>query len=147
MATACAMGPTTRTFATVATAAVLAACTTSDNRATGRPPVSRVAISRLPEQPAHDDAARPLEHPTATNPRDPTAVAAALILEGLAKQGLGVIDLGAETVRTAANDATVRVAATHEAAGSTGRHTSIYELDLRRDRGRNWNLVGSRQTQ
>ena len=147
MVTACAMGATTRTVATVAAAAVLAACTTSDNRVEDRPPVSHVAISHLPEQPAHDDAARPLEQPTAIDPSDPKAVAAALILEGLEEQGLEVTDLGVETVRARANDVTVRVAVTHEASRSATRHTSIYELGLRRDRGRSWNLVGFRQTQ
>ena len=135
-----------RTLATLAAAALtLAACTTS-TAVERTPPVRHVELSGLPEQPAHDHEGPP-EQPPGVDRGDPAVVAVALVVDGLAEQGLEVIDLAVERVRGRPEAVTVRVAATHQPAASGPSHTSVYELDLARGHDRGWRLVGSRQTQ
>jgi hypothetical protein len=112
----------------------------------GSPPVGHVTIAGLPEQPAHEHDG-PLERPAAPMDRDdPAAVAAGLVVEGLAEQDLEVVDLGVDTLAASPSAATVRIAATHQT--ETGiPHTSVYELDLSRDPEGSWRLVGFRQAQ
>jgi len=134
--------------ALAATALALAACTTGTTAVDGGPPVGHVAISQLPEQPAHEPDL-PLDQPSRPMDRsDPAAVAAALVVAGLAEQGLEVVDLGVQTLPATADGITVRVAATHR-PGQGAPHTSVYELDLTRvgGPGGSWRLAGSRQAQ
>jgi hypothetical protein len=138
-----------RTLATVAVATLtLAGCTTPTTMTVegeGGPPIGQVAIARLPEQPAHD-AELPLHQPPGPVDRsDPAAVAVALIASGLAQEGLEVIDLGVQSLPTAANTVTVRVAAAHRAELASAPHTSVYELHLSREPGGTWRLVDYRQ--
>lgn len=136
------------TLATLAgTALVLTACTTGSTGVEGSPPVRHVAIQRLPEQPAHE-ADRPLDQPPGPVDRsDPAAVAVAIVVAGLAEQGLEVVDMGVEAVPATSDRVTVRVAATHRAGVSAAPHTSVYELDLTRGPGGSWRLAGFRQAQ
>ncbi|HEX2029009.1 MAG TPA: hypothetical protein VHF25_13520, partial [Nitriliruptorales bacterium] len=102
-----------RTLATAVTAAVgLVGCTGGNPAAEGRPPIQQVAIADLPDQPAHNPS-RPVHQRLGPVDRsDPQAVALALIIAGLAREGLEVVDVGAQTASTSADQATVRVAAT-----------------------------------
>ncbi len=62
-----------RTLVLATTAALaLAGCSTDAAVMEGSPPVEHVAISRLPEQPAHDHE-RPLAHPDGPVHRDDPA--------------------------------------------------------------------------
>ncbi|HUG86840.1 MAG TPA: hypothetical protein VMM13_19880 [Euzebya sp.] len=135
-----------RTLATVAAAALtLAGCTTSTTTVEGSPPIRQVAIARLPEQPAHAPEL-PLDQPPGPVDRsDPAAVAVALIVAGLAEEGLEMMDLGVQTLPASPNAVTVRVAAAHRAELASAPHTSVYELDLTRGPGGTWRLVGYRQ--
>ena len=134
-----------RPLAIVTTAALtLAGCATSATSVEGSPPIRHLAIPRLAEEPAHDDALPVEPAPEAVDRHDPEAAAAALILAGLAEQGLEVVDLGVETLDRDPAAATVRVAATHQAEGGA-QHTSVYELDLARGRNTPWRLVGFHQ--
>jgi hypothetical protein len=110
--------------------------------------VQHVAIGRLPDQPAHDDPTR-LHQPTGPIDRtDPAAVAAALVIAGLADQDLEVVDLGVDTLAIEPTAASVRVAATHRPpTAAAAAHTSVYELDLTREPNGAWQLAGFRQTQ
>ena len=140
-----------RTLAIAAAATLtLAGCATGPTAREGSPPVRHVAISRLPEQPAHDDD-RPLEQPPGpTDPNEPNApgaVAAALVRAGLAGEGLQVVDLGVEPLAAGPAAATVRVAATHRTELAGTPHTSVYQLDLVRDPGRPWRLASFLQVQ
>ncbi len=137
-----------RTLATAAVATLtLVGCNTSPIPIGDGPPVRHVAISRLPEQPAHDHEA-PVAQPSGPVDRgDPVAVAVALIVTGLAEQGLEVVDLGTETLVANPAVATVRIAATHRADVTAAPHTSVYELDLTRDADGSWRLVDFQQAQ
>ena len=127
-------------------ALALAGCSTAPAVVGGSPPVRHVTVSRLPDQPAHDDE-RPLEDPAGPVDRDdPAAVGVALVVDGLAEQNLDVVDLGVETLAANPSTATVRIAATHRTEAGAP-HTSIYELDLSRDADGPWRLVGFRQAQ
>ena len=134
-----------RPLAIVTSAALmLAGCATATAPVEGSPPVRHLALSRLAEGPAHDDAlpVEPALGPLDQN--DPEEVAAALIVAGLAEQGLEVVDVGVQTLARETAAATVRVAATHRARGGAP-HTSIYELQLSRRPEASWRLVGFRQ--
>lgn len=135
------------TVATLAAAALaLAACTTGSTAVEGSsPPVGHVVISRLPEQPAHDPE-QPLDPPSGPlDRRDPAAVAVRIVVAGLARQGLEVVDLGVHAPSAASDRVTVRVVATHRGGVSGAVHTSVYELDLSRSPAGVWRLVGYRQ--
>ena len=134
-----------RILATVTFAALtLAACYPNPTSVEVGPPVGHVAISRLPEQPAHHEM--PVAQPPSPLDRsDPVAVAVALIVTGLAEEGLEVVDLGTETLAAQPAVATVRVAATHRPQGGATPYTSVYELDLSRDPDGSWRTVGFRQ--
>lgn len=137
-----------RNLATVAVATLtLVGCTTSPIAMEDGPPVRHVALSRLPEQPAHDHEVPVAQPPGPVDRSDPAAVAVALIVTGLAEQGLEVVDLGTETLVANPDVATVRIAATHRADVTAAPHTSVYELDLIRDPEGSWRLVDSRQAQ
>jgi hypothetical protein len=131
-----------RTLAIVTTAALtLAGCTTATAPVEGSPPVRHLALARLTEEPAHDDAL-PVELTSdPVDPDDAEAVAVSLIATGLADQGLQVVDLGVETLAWTDATANVRVAVTHRAEGGA-THTSVYELDLARGPNSPWRLVG-----
>jgi hypothetical protein len=132
-----------RTLAAVAAAALaVAGCTTGSTAGESSPPVRQVAIAALPEEAAHDDALA-LQHSAEPVDRsDPAAVAVELIVAGLAEQRLEVVDVGVETLAVTMAAVTVRVAATHRAETTGAAHTSVYELDLARDPGGSWRLVG-----
>ena len=135
-----------RIHATVTFAALtLAGCYPHPTAVEGGPPVRHVAISRLPEQPAHHDEVPVAQPPGPLDRSDPVAVAVALIVTGLAEEGLEVVDLGTETLAAKPAVATVRVAASHRQQGGATPHTSVYELDLSRDPGGSWRRVGFRQ--
>ena len=137
-----------RTFATVTLAAItLAGCVRTPPAVEGRPPVRHVVVARLPELPAHDPDAPVVLPSDPVDRSDPEAVAAALVVTGLTKQGLDVVDLGTDTVVATAAVATVRVAATHRADATATPHTSVYELKLTRDRAGSWHLLEFRQAQ
>ena len=136
-----------RTLVLATTAALaLAGCSMDPAAVEGSPPVRHVAVSGLPDQPAHDHE-RPLEHPAGPVDRDdPAAVAVAVILGGLAEQDLDLVDLGVESIAANSSTATVRIAAMHRT--DTGApQTSVYELDLSRAAEGSWRLVGFRQSQ
>ncbi len=57
-----------------------------------------------------------------------------------------MVDLGVETLAANGSAAHVRIAATHRTQAGAP-HTSVYELDLSRDAGGSWRLVGFRQSQ
>ncbi len=127
-------------------ALALAGCSTDPAVVEGSPPVRHIAVSRLPDQPAHDHE-RPLEHASGpVDQNDPAVVAVALVVDGLAEQNLELVDLGVETLAASPSTATVRIAATHRTEAGAP-HTSIYELDLSHDTGGSWRLVGFRQGQ
>lgn len=108
------------------------------------PPVSHVAVERLPQEPAHHPAtAEELTLPPGLS--GPAAVAASTITSALRAQGLVVSDVGVETVSSTGDRATVLVTATH-VASSAATHTSVYELGLVREAGR-WRIVGYRVVQ
>ena len=132
---------TTVTFA----ALTLAGCYPNSTAVEVGPPVRHVAISRLPEQPAHDDEVPVARPPGPLDRSDPVAVAVALIVTGLVEEGLEVVDLGTERLAAKPAVATVRVAATHRPRGGATPSTSVYELDLRRDPDGSWRTVGFRQ--
>ena len=136
-----------RTLAAVAAAALtLAGCTADHRTDEGSPPVAHIAVSRLPEQPAHDPD-RPLRQASASAQQDDAAaVAVAQIVAGLTEQGLEVVDLGVQTLRATPDSVTVRVAVTHQPVAATP-HTSVYELDLARGQRGPWRLAGFRQPQ
>ena len=137
-----------RTFATATLAAItLAGCTTRPAAVEGSSPVRHVAVSRLTELPAHDPDAPVVLPSDPVDRGDPEAVAGALIVAGLTEQGLEVVDLGTDTVVATAALATVRVAATHRVDATATPHTSVYELDLTRDRAGSWHLLDFRQAQ
>ena len=131
---------TTVTFA----ALTLAGCYPNSTAVEVGPPVGHVAISRLPEQPAHHEVLV-AQAPGPLDRSDPVAVAVGLIVTGLAEESLEVVDLGTETVAAKPAVATVRVAATHRQRGGAAPYTSVYELDLRRDPDGSWRTVGFRQ--
>ena len=141
------MEEATRTLATIAALALaLTGCTTGRAAVEGSPPVRHVTISGLPEQPTNDPD-RPLKHPAVSLDRDdPAAVAVTLIEDGLAEEGLQLLDVGVQTRTSRPGAATVRIAATHQAQGGT-RHTSIYELDLARHPKASWRVVTFHQSQ
>ena len=130
--------------AVVAAAITLAGCAAASTTAASSPPLRHVAVAALPEEPAHDDELRSIEPPGSVDRSDPGAVAAELIVSGLAEQGLEVVDLGVENLAATPTAATVRIAATHRAETATALHTSVYEVDLTRDRGGPWRLAGFR---
>ena len=137
-----------RTFATVALAAItLAGCTTSPTAIEGSSPFRHVAVSQLRELPAHDPDTPVVLPSDPVDRGDPEAVTAALIVAGLAEQGLEVVDLGTATVAASAAMASVRVAATHRVDATATPHTSVYELDLIRDGQGSWHLLEFRQAQ
>jgi len=137
-----------RTFTTVTLAAItLAGCTTSPTTVEGSSPVRHVAVSRLPELPAHDPDAPIVLPSDPVDGSDPVAVAQALIVTGLAEQSLEVVDLGTDTRARTAAVATVRVAATHRADATATPYTSVYELSLTRDGQGSWHLLEFRQAQ
>jgi hypothetical protein len=132
-----------RTLAAVAAAVlVLLGCTPGGPVGESSPPVRQAAIARLPEQPAHDDDQPVHRPPDSVDLDDPAAVAVELIVAGLAEQGLEVVDVGVETLTVTPKAVTVLVAATHRAEMTGVPHTSVYELDLTRDPGGAWRLVG-----
>lgn len=136
-----------RTLATITATALtlLAGCTTSRTADRARPSVSQVSIWRLPDQPDHGPD-RPTDQPPGPLDRsDPTEVAVAQIVAGLADQGLDVVDLGVDTLRASSAAVTVRVAATHRAGAAGPPHTSVYELDLTRTADGSWQPAGFRQ--
>ena len=136
-----------RTLVPATTAALaLVGCSMNPAAVEGSPPVRHIAVSRLPDQPAHDHE-RPLEYPAGPVDRDdPAAVAVAVIAGGLVEQDLQLVDLGVETLAPNPSTATVRIAATHRT--DTGApQTSVYELDLSRAAEGSWRLVGFRQSQ
>ena len=136
------------TIASVAAALVmLAGCTASTTPVQGRPPVAQLALSQLPQQPAHGDE-RPLLRPSDPDgPDDPAAVAAAVILAGLAEEQREVVDLGIETIQAASQAVTLLVAATHRSGLEAAPHTSVYELDVTRHPDGSWRLASFRQVQ
>ncbi len=134
-----------RTFAAVAAAALTLGCTASSTAVEGNPPLRHVAIARLAEEPAHDDELPVQQPPGPVDRSDPAAVAAALIVAGLAEQGLQVVDLGVQTLAVNPTAATVRVAATHRAEMAGAPHTSVYELDLTPEPDGSWRVVDFRQ--
>ena len=137
-----------RSLAIVAAAALsLAGWAPGPTGVEGSPPVRHVAISRLPQQPAHGDERLLDQPPGLTDPSDPAAVAAALVRAGLVGEGLEVVDLGVDALVIGPAAATVRVAATHRSELAGAPHTSVYELDLVRDPGRPWRLAGFLQAQ
>jgi hypothetical protein len=134
-----------RTLAIVTTAALtLAGCATATTPVEDSPPVRHLALARLAEEPAHDDALPVKPDADPVDPDDAEAIAASLIATGLADQGLQVVDLGVETLAWTPAAATVQVAATHRGGGAA-THTSVYELDLARDPDTPWRLVAFRQ--
>lgn len=134
-----------RILATVTFAALtLAACYPNPPAVEVGPPVRHVVISRLPEQPGHPDEVR-VAQPGGLDRSDPVSVAVAVIVTGLAEEGLEVVDLGTETLAATPAVATVRVAATHRPEGGATPYTSIYELDLSRAPDGSWRTVGFRQ--
>ena len=130
--------------AVVAAAITLAGCAAASTTGASSPPVRHVAVAALPEEPAHDDELLVTRPSGSVDRSEPAAVAAELIVAGLAEQGLEVVDLGVEILVATPSAATVRVAATHRAETATALHTSVYELDLTRDRGGPWRLARSR---
>lgn len=137
-----------RTLATLAAAALtVAACATNSTAVDGTPPVRHIETSQLPEQPAHEPHAPLDPSPGPVDHGDPESVAVALIVEGLADQGLQVVDLGVEGLPAQRGVVTVRVVATHQADAAAMSHTSVYEIDLARDPAGSWRPVGFRQAQ
>lgn len=84
---------------------------------------------------------------TASSVGRPAHVATAIVLDGLAEEGLEVLDFGVEHIAVGSAAATVRVAATHRGAKATAPHMSVYVLALVREGSRRWRLASFEQAQ
>jgi hypothetical protein len=136
-----------RTTIVLAVAALAASgCTLKSPEVGSFPPVRHVAAGQLPDQPLHDadNGTNGSSVSGEVDPTDPVAVATARTVGSLRAQGLEVVDLGAETTVRVDDLVTVRVAVTHRNGPDATPHTSVYELDLTRDRDGVWEVTRAR---
>lgn len=131
--------------AVIALAVLALSGCTDDATPQAGPPISRVAVVDLPQEPAHGPELPPQPAPMG-EAKDAVGVAMNLVVHGLEEQGLVVIDIGAEPVEILPTSATVRIAVTH-ASDSGGLHTSAYGIDLIRNSHDRWISVGFRLLQ
>lgn len=132
--------PRTHAIWLVGVLVLAAGCTPSAGRASGdgRPPIALTV-------PAPDSGAPHLAGTSVeADQHDPAAVAAELVLDGLAEQGLSVIAVETELVEHRDQVARVQVAVVH----STGRghpHQSLYTIELDQTRD-GWQTAGFTET-
>lgn len=127
-------------------AALLAACTPAPTQAPpGQPAIRQLALDRLPAEPAHTEPTGPAPVRPG-DPADPATVALDLVVDGLAAQGLQIVDAGTTLIAASSGRTTVRVAVTHTPDGEA-THTSVYDLDLTRSDGDGWTVVAGRTVQ
>lgn len=132
---------TGHTLAAVGLAAILTTgCTTPGTHTpAGTPPaIGQIDLEQLPDVP-HHDGPRPMAF-AQPDAAEPEQVAISQLVDGLAAQGLDVVDVGSTTTGAGPDHRTLRVAVTHQSARSAP-HTSVYELELTRDDAGTWTVV------